>query len=212
MRDVLVRRGGPVALRDAHVVTELAVPSLRLRGPDGRGAPATTSTTVGDGVRQHRLGRLLHATVFLAAHKTKPVTFSPTDTPGLRLEHAEGVVARGHGRTAAVRPRPATASISSSASDTAHEHFGIREVKAPPQLRRRPADDAARRLVEGGGWSRTSWCAGAGGCVEDQLKYALDLGLNAIRLEGHLEPDEFFDLADRYGILAFARLGDAADK
>lgn len=26
VRDVLVRRGGPVALRDAHVVTDLAVP------------------------------------------------------------------------------------------------------------------------------------------------------------------------------------------
>lgn len=49
VRDVLVRRGGPVALRDAHVVTKLAVPSLatadlkvKARARNDTDAPVTT--------------------------------------------------------------------------------------------------------------------------------------------------------------------------
>lgn len=49
VRDVLVRRGGPVALRDAHVVTKLAVPSLatadltvKARARNDSNAPVTT--------------------------------------------------------------------------------------------------------------------------------------------------------------------------
>ena len=56
-------------------------------------------------------------------------------------------------------------------------------------------------LIKGGGWSPDEFLRWDRTYVEDRLKYALDLGLNTIRLEGHLEPDEFFDLADRYGIL-----------
>lgn len=56
-------------------------------------------------------------------------------------------------------------------------------------------------LIKGGGWSPDEYLRWDRTYVEDRLKYALDLGLNTIRLEGHIEPDEFFDLADRYGIL-----------
>ena len=37
--------------------------------------------------------------------------------------------------------------------------------------------------------------------VDDQLVYVRDMGLNAVRLEGKLESDHFFDEADRLGIL-----------
>jgi len=40
--------------------------------------------------------------------------------------------------------------------------------------------------------------------LEDQFRYVRDMGLNTIRLEGKLEPEEFFDLADRQGILVMA--------
>ena len=36
------------------------------------------------------------------------------------------------------------------------------------------------------------------------MRYVRDMGLNTIRLEGKLETDEFFDLADREGILVMA--------
>ncbi len=77
VRDVLVRRGGPVALRDAHVVTRLAVPSLasadltvKAQARNDSGAPVTAK--VGGSVG----GTTFEKTVSLAAHQTKPVTFA----------------------------------------------------------------------------------------------------------------------------------------
>jgi len=40
--------------------------------------------------------------------------------------------------------------------------------------------------------------------LEDEFRLTKDMGLNTIRLEGKLETDHFFDLADRYGILIMA--------
>src|SRR5207245_1544540 len=37
--------------------------------------------------------------------------------------------------------------------------------------------------------------------TRDELELAKDMGLNTIRLEGKLESDEFYDLADRMGML-----------
>ena len=40
--------------------------------------------------------------------------------------------------------------------------------------------------------------------LEAELRYVREMGLNTIRLEGKLETDEFFDRADREGILVMA--------
>lgn len=98
-----------------------------------------------------------------------------------------------------------TASVSGTGtvSDTAHQTFGIRDVQAPLNSdgARQYRVNGRKLLIKGGGWSPDEYLRWDRTYVEDRLKYALDLGLNTIRLEGHLEPDEFFDLADRYGIL-----------
>ncbi|QDO06531.1 exo-1,4-beta-D-glucosaminidase [Streptomyces sp. OK228] len=204
VRDVLVRRGGPVALRDAHVVTDLAVPSLasadltvkaQARNETSAPVTATVSGSIGPDASFSK-------TVSLAAHETKTVTFSPTDTPGLRLSAPKVWWPAGMGGQP-LYGLDLTASVGGSASDTAHEHFGIREVKAPLNSdgARQYSVNGRRLLIKGGGWSPDEFLRWDRRYVEDRLKYALDLGLNTIRLEGHLEPDEFFDLADRYGIL-----------
>ncbi|MFE9452798.1 exo-beta-D-glucosaminidase [Streptomyces sp. NPDC006739] len=203
VRDVLVRRGGPVALRDAHVVTRLAVPSLatadltvRAQARNDSGAPVTAEVTGSVG------GTDLATTVRLAAHETKTVTFTPADTPGLHLTAPRVWWPAGMGGQP-LYDLDLTASVSGAVSDTAHDTFGIRDVQAPLNA------DGARQyringralLIRGGGWSPDEFLRWDRTYAEDRLKYALDLGLNTIRLEGHLEPDEFFDLADRYGIL-----------
>lgn len=96
-----------------------------------------------------------------------------------------------------------TASVNGTPSDTAHQTFGIRDVQAPLNSAgdRQYLINGRKLLIKGGGWSPDEFLRWDKTYVEDRLKYALDLGLNTIRLEGHIEPDEFFDLADRYGIL-----------
>ncbi|MFF4505209.1 exo-beta-D-glucosaminidase [Streptomyces sp. NPDC001401] len=203
VRDVLVRRGGPVALRDAHVVTKLDVPSLasadltvKAQARNDSGTPATTTVSGSIGATT------FEKTVTLAAHETKTVTFTPSDTPGLHLTSPKVWWPAGMGGQP-LYDLKLTASVSGTVSDTTHQTFGIRDVQAPLNSdgARQYRINGRKLLIKGGGWSPDEFLRWDRSYVEDRLKYALDLGLNTIRLEGHLEPDEFFDLADRYGIL-----------
>ncbi|MEV5875282.1 sugar-binding domain-containing protein [Streptomyces sp. NPDC052101] len=203
VRDVLVRRGGPVALRDAHVVTRLAVPSLssadltvKAQARNDTGEPVTAEITGTVGATTFT-GR-----VPLAAHETRTVTFSPADTPGLHLTSPKVWWPAGMGGQP-LYDLDLTASVAGTTSDTAHESFGIRDIRAPLNAdgARQYRINGRKLLIKGGGWSPDEFLRWDSRYVEDRLKYALDLGLNAIRLEGHLEPDEFFELADRYGVL-----------
>ncbi|MFG2788081.1 exo-beta-D-glucosaminidase [Streptomyces sp. NPDC048419] len=203
VRDVLVRRGGPVALRDAHVVTELDVPSLasadltvKAEARNDSGAPATTVVSGSIGPTT------FEKSVTLAAHETKAVTFTPSDVSGLHLASPKVWWPAGMGGQP-LYDLNLTASVSGIVSDTAHESFGVRDVRAPLNSdgARQYRINGRKLLIKGGGWSPDEFLRWDRTYVEDRLKYALDLGLNTIRLEGHLEPDEFFDLADRYGIL-----------
>lgn len=203
VRDVLVRRGGPVALRDAHVVTKLAVPSLatadltvKAQARNDSSAPVTAR------VRGSIGSTAFEKTVSLAAHETKTVTFTPSDVRGLHLNSPKVWWPAGMGGQP-LYGLALTASVNGAPSDTAHQTFGIRDVQAPLNSDgdRQYRVNGRKLLIKGGGWSPDEFLRWDRTYVEDRLKYALDLGLNTIRLEGHIEPDEFFDLADRYGIL-----------
>jgi beta-galactosidase/beta-glucuronidase len=59
-------------------------------------------------------------------------------------------------------------------------------------------------LIRGGGWTSDMMLRLDPQRLETQMRYVRDMGLNTIRLEGKLETDEFYELADRYGILVIA--------
>jgi exo-1,4-beta-D-glucosaminidase len=197
VRDVLVRRSADVALRNTHVRTTLAVPSLNhadvtvktdLRNDSAAAVHATVSGSVATTpVRQD---------VDLAAHQTKTVTIPvPIDKPTVWWPAGMG------GQP--LYDVKLTASVAGAHSDRAHERFGIRDVRSGRNASgaRTYTINGRPLLIRGGGWSPDLFLRWNPGYVSDKLSYALDLGLNTIRLEGHLEPDEFFDMADRYGIL-----------
>ncbi|MFG2780342.1 exo-beta-D-glucosaminidase [Streptomyces prunicolor] len=197
VRDVLVRRGGPVALRDAHVVTKLAVPSLATADLTVKAQARNDSNAhVTAQVRGSIGSTAFEKTVSLAAHETKTITF------GLHLNSPKVWWPAGMGGQP-LYSLDLTASVNGAPSDTAHQTFGIRDVRAPLNSDgdRQYRINGRELLIKGGGWSPDEFLRWDRTYVEDRLKYALDLGLNTIRLEGHIEPDEFFDLADRYGIL-----------
>ena len=56
-------------------------------------------------------------------------------------------------------------------------------------------------LIRGGGWSTDMMMRETSQRLHDEFRYVLDMGLNTIRLEGKLETEEFFELADQRGIL-----------
>uniref|UniRef100_A0AAU2K485 Exo-beta-D-glucosaminidase n=1 Tax=Streptomyces sp. NBC_00049 TaxID=2903617 RepID=A0AAU2K485_9ACTN len=203
VRDVTVRRGGPVALRDAHVVTSLAMPSMTsadltvkalVRNDSAAAVTATVSGTAGPAA--------VSRSVTLAPHETRTVVFSPADHPALRLS------APRVWWPAAMGEQPMygldlTVTVSGAPSDSARQSFAVRDVQAPLNADgdRQYRINGRPLLIKGAGWSPDEFLRWDHTYVEDRLKYALDLGLNTLRLEGHIEPDEFFDLADRHGIL-----------
>jgi exo-1,4-beta-D-glucosaminidase len=56
-------------------------------------------------------------------------------------------------------------------------------------------------LIRGGGWAQDMMLRFDENRIREQFKLVHDLNLNTIRLEGKLEPEAFFHLADEQGIL-----------
>ncbi|WP_405147444.1 discoidin domain-containing protein [Sphaerisporangium sp. NBC_01403] len=198
-RDVLVRRSAAVALRNAHVVTALT-PALDradltikvdARNDSGAAVHATVAGTVGSAA--------LTQDVDLAAGQTKTLTFTQS-IAGPQVWWPYGMGGQ------PLYDLDLTATAGGSASDTAHTRFGIRTVTSS-------LDGSGHRLykvngrpllIRGGGWSPDLFLRWDPAYAQDKLRYVRDLGLNTIRLEGHLETDQLFDLTDQMGILVMA--------
>ena len=93
-----------------------------------------------------------------------------------------------------------------STSDVATAKFGMREISDQKNPNGYELFSINHRniLIRGGGWAPDMFLRVNDERIRDELRHVRNLGLNTIRLEGKLETDEFFELADRYGILVMA--------
>ena len=197
VRDVVIKRSAGVALRNTHVLSKLTVPSLNhadltaktdVRNDSGATASATVAGTVA--------GVPVSQTVSVNAGQTKTVSFAvPVDNPHVWWPAGMGAQS--------LYTADLTASVSAATSDVVHETFGVRDVKSGLNSSgsRTYSINGRPLLIRGGGWSPDLFLRWDATYVSDRLHYALDLGLNTIRLEGHIEPSEFFEMADQLGIL-----------
>jgi exo-1,4-beta-D-glucosaminidase len=99
-----------------------------------------------------------------------------------------------------LRKTPAARGIT---SDTAQVRFGIREVTAEPSTEghRLFKINGRKLLIRGGGWSSDMLLRYSPERARAELSYVKHMGLNTVRQEGKLEPDEFYAMADEMGIL-----------
>ena len=206
-RPVYLTLSGPVSVRYPMVSTHfpddsLTTAELTVVGDLENGSNQEVSGTLE--VTVEGVGRL-EERLTLGANERKSVTFAPDQYPQVRVKNPKlwwpyplgpqnlGTVSMRFG-------------IGDSTSETASAKFGIREITAEKTPEGHELFHINHRniLIRGGGWSPDMFLRVNHQRIEDELRHVRNLGLNTIRLEGKLETDEFFDLADRYGILVMA--------
>ncbi|MET0134913.1 MAG: exo-beta-D-glucosaminidase, partial [Kibdelosporangium sp.] len=197
-RDVEIVRTGPVSLVGTYVHTELALPGLEsaevtayaeLRNNTSR--PQTVA------LQGELAARGIHQVARLNPGETKSVAF-----PVQKLRNPRVWWPAQLGDQPLYRVE-VTARVGGWTSDRAAATFGIRDVQSNLNAKgdRQFIINGRQLQIRGGGWASDLLLRTQPDRLEAQLRYTRDLGLNAIRLEGKLETPEFYDLADRYGIL-----------
>src|SRR5438132_1069907 len=96
--------------------------------------------------------------------------------------------------------------VNGKLSDKSDTHFGIREVTSELNANngRLFTINGKKILIRGGGWSSDMMLRENPQRLQDEFRYVRDMGLNTVRLEGKLETEEFYNLADHQGILVMA--------
>ena len=93
--------------------------------------------------------------------------------------------------------------IGGRVSDSLRTRVGIREVTSESTAKggRLFRVNGRRVLIRGGGWAPDMFFRPQPDRQDAQLRYALDMHLNTIRLEGNYEDDRFFRQTDSLGLL-----------
>ncbi|MEU6969998.1 exo-beta-D-glucosaminidase [Kitasatospora aureofaciens] len=204
-QDITIRRTGGVNLSDTHVNTtldpSLTSAELTVKTKVGNATDDTVTTTVSGTIGELAFSK----DVTLAPRETKPVVFTAADTPQLKFADPKIWWPAGMGDQPLYDLQLA-ATTNGAVTDEARKSFGIRDIQAPLNAagKRTYTVNGRPLLIRGAAespdillrWNRQE--------AEDRIAYALNMGINLIRLEGHPEPDEFYDMADKAGMLLMA--------
>jgi len=213
--DVYLTTSGPVSVRYPQVITRLA--SNSGQEADLTNADVAIMAEVSNasahpvrGMLEALLDQLpdqirVRADVALAPGETRTVTFSPDQYSELKLKQPKLWWPAGMG-TPTLHDLTVRFYTDDAVSDEQHRRVGLRRVTSEmtPQGYRLFRINGKRILIRGAGWSQDMLLRHDRRRLEDQFDYVRDMGLNAIRMEAQLEPDDFFDLADEKGILVMA--------
>ena len=209
-REVYLTSSGPVALRNPAVLS-------KVDSPANNGAHLTVSALLKNGstraVKGTLKGRIenieVSQTVDLAARESKDVVFSPDKFPELNLSNPRLWWPAQMG-TPNLYDLALSFEVDGAVSDSSKTKFGIREItsevseQAPDRLKRLFKVNGKNILIRGGGWTPDMMMRETPERLADEFRYVRDMGLNTVRLEGKLETEDFFEMADQQGILVMA--------
>ncbi|HEX9109171.1 MAG TPA: hypothetical protein VF832_18115, partial [Longimicrobiales bacterium] len=194
---------GDVVLRHAHVVSRVDTATLASAdltvGTELRNLSAHAVT----GTLRGRVGDVAFSrTVTLAAHDSAYVELRPDSFPQLRIRNPRLWWPAELG-TPALHTLALAFVQDGALSDSQSIRFGIRQVtseltKGGGLLFR---VNGKRILIRGAGWASDMFFRMQPERQLAQLRYALDMHLNTIRLEGKLEDDRFWQRTDSLGLL-----------
>ncbi|HXQ26377.1 MAG TPA: hypothetical protein VN822_08240 [Candidatus Acidoferrales bacterium] len=208
-RDVYLRAAGPVEMRYPEVIThfpgapdaeaDLTV-EAELRNASGENFPGTLEADL-EGVT-------LRQSVTLAPGEIRTVRFTPEKFPSLRIRNPQLWWPHQMGDSV-LHTLSLRFSRGDQISDTVAIRYGIREITSELDARghRLFRVNGKKILIRGGGWAPDMLLRESPERLKTEFRYVRDMNLNAIRLEGQMETDEFYDLADEQGILILAGWG-----
>ena len=141
-------------------------------------------------------------TVELAAHEERTVVFAPEQFPQLRIRDPKPWWPYQMGEPHLERLTISFV-VHGQLTDEQRVEFGFREITSELSANgsRLFRVNAKPILIRGAGWSQDMLLRTDERRLRDQFSMVRDMHLNAIRLEGKLETEEFFHLADEQGIL-----------
>lgn len=205
-REVRLVSSGPVTVRNTAVFTHfeddtLAIALLALTADLHNNSTRTIQGQVVADVA----GRHLLQQVSISSGQTLTIDFRPEQFAQLRLSHPRVWWPVDYGsqplETATVRFVE-----KDRVSDQQQIRFGVREVTSEftSQGYRLFRINGKPILIRGGGWSPDMLLRSSHEKLVNEFDLVRDLHLNAIRLEGKLESDDFLRLADERGVLVMA--------
>ncbi|MDN3352117.1 sugar-binding domain-containing protein [Actinomadura sp. DC4] len=209
-------QAGPVSLRNVHVgqsnAKDLSSSDLTIKA-DLRNDTATAQRAeVRETITHGGIRVAVSARADVPAGATRTVTLSPADHRQLHLSHPAVWWPYQLGGQPLYH-LAADVRVGGRTSDQYAEDFGIRTVTSDltpvvdgkthaPHGYRRFLVNGVPLVIRGGGWSPDMFLRYDPRNIGDQLAYVKNLGLNTLRFEGNLPPDDMFAQMDRAGILA----------
>jgi exo-1,4-beta-D-glucosaminidase len=202
VRDVYIRVSGPVSLRNTQVITQLDQPADRANLTLYADLKNATGQAVEGTLRGRFDGVTVSKKVRLAANESARVAITPDEDPQLHISHPKLWWPYGLGAQD-LHHLQMDFEAGGAISDREDVDFGIREFTSEldAQQHRVFRMNGKKILIRGGGWSSDMMLRYDDEREENEIRYARDMNLNTIRLEGKMMNRHFFDTADRLGVL-----------
>jgi exo-1,4-beta-D-glucosaminidase len=206
-RDVYLRQSGPITIRYPQVVTHFPAASLaranltveaELHNATGKRVTGVLSGTIEQIAFEKK--------VTLAPGESQTVGFNPSEFPQLGIANPRIWWPAQMGMPNLHELSLQFVTSNNEVSDTQTIRFGIREITSEVDGRghRVFRINGEKILIRGAGWAPDMLLRQTPERLQTEFRYIRDLNLNAIRLEGKMETQDFYNLADEQGILVMA--------
>jgi exo-1,4-beta-D-glucosaminidase len=204
-REVYLSASGPVAVRYPAVASQVAPAHDSARLTVTALLKNATDQPVKGTFKASLLGKTLSQEVTLEPREQRDLVLAPEQFPELVVEKPRLWWPAQMG-TPVLHDLQTSFEVGGAVSDRAEAKYGIREIKSEltDTGKRLFTINGKKILIRGAGWSSDMMLRNDSRRLRDELAYVRDLGLNTVRLEGKLEANELFDIADREGILLMA--------
>ncbi|WP_433974392.1 glycosyl hydrolase 2 galactose-binding domain-containing protein [Tunturiibacter lichenicola] len=197
---------GPVVVRSPMATSHFSDASLKT-------VELTVRAEVSNSTDHSAKGRLegtvagvaISQPVTLDAGETKTVTFAPADFSQLRIKNPHVWWPADVGAHP-LETLTLQFVLDGAVSDETSVRFGIREVTSEltPKGYRLFHVNQHPILIRGAGWTQDMLLRQQPERLAEEFRMVHDMHLNTIRLEGKMETDEFFRLADEQGVMVMA--------